>query len=49
VVADRSKLGQVARCLICPTEEVQVLITDREAADADVAPFVERGVEVRRV
>jgi DeoR family transcriptional regulator of aga operon len=49
VVADRSKLGQVARCLICPTEEVHVLITDREAADADVAPFVERGVEVRRV
>ena len=48
VVADRSKLGRVVRCLICPTSEVQMLITDRDAAEADVRPFVEQGVEVRR-
>jgi DeoR family transcriptional regulator of aga operon len=48
VVADRSKLGQVVACLICPTSEVHMLITDRDASEDDVRPFVERGVEVRR-
>lgn len=48
VVADRSKLGRLARCLICPTSEVHMLITDREAADADVGPFALKGIEVRR-
>lgn len=48
VVADRSKLGRVARCLICPTSEVHMLITDRDATDADVQPFVDAGIEVRR-
>ncbi len=48
VVADRSKLGRVVRCLICPTSEVHMLITDREASDADIAPFADAGIEVRR-
>jgi DeoR family transcriptional regulator of aga operon len=48
VVADRSKLGRVARCLICPTSEVHVLITDEDASDEDVRPFLDRGIEVRR-
>jgi DeoR family transcriptional regulator of aga operon len=48
VVADRSKLGRVARCLFCPTSEVQMLITDEDASDEQVRPFGERGVEVRR-
>jgi DeoR family transcriptional regulator, aga operon transcriptional repressor len=48
VVADRSKLGRVARCLICPASEVHVLITDRDASEEDVRPFLERGIEVRR-
>lgn len=49
VVADRSKLGRVVRCLICPASEVNLLITDRDATDQQVLPFVEKGVEVRRV
>jgi len=48
LVADRSKLGRVARCLICPPSEVHMLITDRDAADEDVRPFAEQGLEVRR-
>jgi len=48
VVADRSKLGRVVRCLICPTSEVHVLITDRDASDEEIRPFRERGIEVRR-
>jgi DeoR family transcriptional regulator of aga operon len=49
VVADRSKLGKVVRCLICLTEEVHMLITDRDATDDEIAPFAERGIEVTRV
>jgi DeoR family transcriptional regulator of aga operon len=48
VVADRSKLGRVARCLICPTSEVHMLITDRDASDDEVRPFLAKGIEVRR-
>jgi DeoR family transcriptional regulator of aga operon len=48
VVADRSKLGRVVRCLICPTSEVQMLITDRDASDEELRPFVEKGIEVKR-
>jgi DeoR family transcriptional regulator of aga operon len=48
VVADRSKLGRVTRCLICPASDVQVLITDRDATDADIRPFLDRGIEVKR-
>ena len=47
VVADRSKLGRVVRCLICPTSEVHVLITDRDATDDEVRPFRDRDIEVR--
>jgi DeoR family transcriptional regulator of aga operon len=49
VVADRSKLGRVVRCLICPTSEVRMLITDRDASDEQVRPFAAQGIEVRRV
>jgi DeoR family transcriptional regulator of aga operon len=49
VVADRSKLGVVEKALICPAREAHVLITDRGATDAMVAPFEALGVEVRRV
>jgi len=48
VVADHSKLGQVVPCLICPTREVHMLITDAGASDEDVRPFEELGIEVRR-
>jgi DeoR family transcriptional regulator of aga operon len=48
VVADRSKLGRVVRCLICPTSEVHMLITDRDASDDEVRPFLAKGIEVRR-
>jgi DeoR family transcriptional regulator, aga operon transcriptional repressor len=49
VVADRSKLGQVATHLFCPIEDVHVLITDQGATDAEIAPFRAKGIEVRRV
>lgn len=46
-VADRSKLGVVAKWLICPTDAVDLLITDSGAPEAAIAPFREHGLEVR--
>jgi DeoR family transcriptional regulator of aga operon len=48
-VADHSKLGVVTKWLICPTESIDMLITDTGATDRMIAPFVELGIEVRRV
>jgi DeoR family transcriptional regulator, aga operon transcriptional repressor len=49
VVADSSKIGTVTPARICPISQIHVLITDSNASDKAVRPFVERGVEVRRV
>lgn len=49
VVADRSKLGALATHLFCPIEDVHTLITDEGATDSDIAPFLAKGIEVRRV
>ncbi len=48
-VADRSKLGVVASWVICPVESIDLLITDCGATDEMIAPFLAKGVEVRRV
>lgn len=48
-VADHSKLGVVTRWLICPTESIEILITDSGATDKMIAPFLEKKIEVRRV
>lgn len=49
VVADSSKIGIVTPALICPISSVHVLVTDTRASDKAIAPFLERGIEVRRV
>jgi len=49
VVADHSKLGTVSRWLLCPTSEVQMIITDRDATDSMIGPFGQKGIEIRRV
>lgn len=46
VVADSSKLGRVAFARICPLEQVDVLVTDVEAAPDDLAPLEVADVEV---
>ena len=48
VVADHRKLGATGAALICPIEGVDVLITDKGATDEAVAPFVAKGLVVRR-
>lgn len=47
-VADRSKLGVVTTSRICDIEDVHVLITDRDAPEASTAPFLAKGIDVRR-
>lgn len=49
VVTDSTKIGMVTPSLICPVSNINVLITDSHASDKAVAPFLERGIDVRRV
>jgi DeoR family transcriptional regulator of aga operon len=49
VVADSSKLGIVSPALVCPISDINLVITDTRATDKVIAPFTERGIEVRRV
>ncbi len=49
VVADRSKLGVAATAVMWAARDVDVLITDAGATDAQVAPFLDLGIDVRRV
>ena len=49
VVADSTKIGVVTPALICPISNVHMLITDSRASDKAVAPFFERGIQVKRV
>lgn len=48
-VADHSKLGVVTKWQICPPEALEMLITDTGASDEMIAPFVAKGIDVRRV
>lgn len=48
VSADSSKFGRVAFARICPLEEVDVLVTDAQAAPDDLAPVEAADVEVIR-
>jgi len=48
-VADSSKLGRVSPAIICPLNEVQVLITDTGASAEALAPFERQGTRVLRV
>ena len=48
VVADHTKLGGVFQAAICPTAEVDTIITDSDATDDAIAPFEALGIEVIR-
>lgn len=48
-VADHSKLGVVTQWLICPANDIDLLITDKGATNKMIAPFLEQKIDVRRV
>jgi DeoR/GlpR family transcriptional regulator of sugar metabolism len=49
VVTDHSKLGGVAKWLLCPASDVDSIITDAAASDEMIAPLQKLGIEVTRV
>ncbi len=49
VVADHTKLGVVNPHRICTLKEIELMITDSGAMDEAIAPFVAKGIEVKRV
>jgi DeoR/GlpR family transcriptional regulator of sugar metabolism len=49
LVVDHTKFGQVARYLVCPIQEVNMIITDLGATDEMTAPLRNLGIEVLRV
>ena len=49
VVADHSKLGSVSKYLLCPTKEIDRLITDAGASASAIAPFEKLGIDVTLV
>ena len=46
IVADSSKLGGRAFARVCALEEIDVIVTDQNAAPATLAAFTERGIRV---
>jgi len=49
VICDSSKLGKHAFARVCPIEKVHTLITDADATEAAMAPFIAAGIEVLAV
>ena len=49
VVADHTKLGVAATHEFWAADRIDILFTDAGAADPAIAPFLEKGIEVRRV
>ena len=46
IVADGSKLGQRAFARVCGLDEIDVIVTDRDATAASLTPFTDRGIRV---
>ena len=46
ILADSSKLGARSNFIFCPLEEVDILITDKQADDKAIAQFEREGIEV---
>jgi DeoR family transcriptional regulator of aga operon len=49
IVADHGKFNVTCTALICPLNEIDLLITDKGATKAMLAPFLSLGVNVRTV
>jgi DeoR family transcriptional regulator of aga operon len=49
IVADHRKLNVTGTTLICPLNEVHLLITDKGATKAMLAPFQDKGIKIQRV
>jgi DeoR family transcriptional regulator of aga operon len=46
IVTDSSKLGQRAFARVCALDEIDILVTDRDASPESLTAFTERGIRV---
>jgi DeoR family ulaG and ulaABCDEF operon transcriptional repressor len=46
ILADSTKLGKRSNFVLCPLSDVDILITDSKASDADIKYFEDNGIEV---
>ena len=46
IVADSSKLGQRAFARVCAADEIDIIVTDRDASPDALTAFAERGIRV---
>jgi DeoR family transcriptional regulator, aga operon transcriptional repressor len=46
IVADGSKLGQRAFARVCAVDEIDVIVTDQDAAEPVLTAFTERGIRI---
>jgi len=46
IVADGSKLGQRAFARVCAVDEIDVIVTDQDAAEPVLTTFTERGIRI---
>jgi len=46
IVTDSSKLGQRAFARVCAVDEIDVIVTDRDASPDSLAAFTERGIRI---
>lgn len=49
IVADHRKFNVTGTALICPINEIHMLITDKGATQAMLAPFLSEGIKIQRV
>src|SRR5437879_533449 len=49
LVIDHTKFGRIAKCLVCPIRDVNMIVTDTGATDEMIAPFQNLGIRVLRV
>lgn len=49
IVADHRKLNVTGTALICPLNEINLLITDKGATQSTLDPFLNKGIKIQRV
>ena len=49
VVADHTKIGDIATALIAPTSDIDLIITDKGVEAKSVSPFAAKKIEIRKV
>ena len=49
VVVDHTKFGHIAKHLVCPVRDIDIIVTDTGASDEIIAPYLSLGIKILRV